>query len=124
MFEGRADAGHVMLTTFVGGRRNPGLAADTDERIVAEVTREHRELLGTRAAPLWNAITRWPKAIPQYERGHLQRLAKLAEAEQAVPGLRFCANYRGGVSVGDCIANADAAAQSLAPWLNAQTVGK
>ncbi len=124
MFEGRADADHVMLTTFVGGRRNPGLAADTQERIVAEVAREHRELLGTRAAPVWNVVTRWPKAIPQYELGHLQRIAKLEEAEQAVPGLRFCANYRGGVSVGDCIANAAATAESLAPWLKAQPVGR
>jgi oxygen-dependent protoporphyrinogen oxidase len=111
-----------MLTTFVGGRRNPDLATGTDERMVAEVTREHRELLGTRAAPLWNAITRWPQAIPQYELGHLQRIAKLAEAEAQAPGLRFCANYRGGVSVGDCIANAAAAAEALVPWLRAQPV--
>jgi len=124
MFEGRADADHVMLTTFVGGRRNPGLATDTDERIAGEVAREHRELLGTRAAPLWNALTRWPQAIPQYELGHLARLAKLAEAEAQVPGLRFCANYRGGVSVGDCIANAAATAESLVPWLRARTVPK
>lgn len=122
MFEGRADADHVMLTTFVGGRRNPALAAETDERLVSEVAREHRELLGARAAPLWNAITRWPRAIPQYELGHLGRVAKLAEAEAAVPGLRFCANYRGGVSVGDCIANAAATAESLAPWLLARPV--
>ncbi len=124
MFEGRADAGHVMLTTFVGGRRNPGLATDTDERIVGEVAREHRELLGTRAAPLWNALTRWPQAIPQYELGHLARVAKLAEAEAQVPGLRFCANYRGGVSVGDCIANAAATAESLEPWLRARTLSR
>jgi oxygen-dependent protoporphyrinogen oxidase len=122
MFEGRAGADRVMLTTFVGGRRNPDLATGPDERIVAEVTREHRELLGTRAAPLWNAITRWPRAIPQYELGHLQRIAKLAETEAQAPGLRFCANYRGGVSVGDCIANAAAAAEALVPWLRAQPV--
>lgn len=122
MFEGRAGPGQVMLTTFVGGRRNPGLATDTDERIVAEVEREHRELLGTRAAPAWNALTRWPQAIPQYELGHLQRMDKLAEAEAQAPGLRFCANYRGGVSVGDCIASAATTAAALAPHLHAQPV--
>jgi oxygen-dependent protoporphyrinogen oxidase len=124
MFEGRADGDHVMLTTFVGGRRNPGLATGPDERLVEEVAREHRELLGTRAGPLWNAITRWPQAIPQYELGHLARIAKLAEAEQAVPGLRFCANYRGGVSVGDCIANAAATAEALAAWFSTQPVAR
>jgi len=122
MFEGRAEAGQVLLTTFVGGRRNPDLAAADDETIFRAVRREHEALLGTRAAPLWNTIQRWPKAIPQYELGHLDRIAEVAKAEAAVPGLRFCANYRGGVSVGDCIANAAATAESLAAWLRAKAL--
>jgi oxygen-dependent protoporphyrinogen oxidase len=88
--------------------------------IVEKVAAEHRALLGTRAPALWNEVTRWPRAIPQYEMGHLARLGKVAEAETAVPGLRFCANYRGGVSVGDCIANGHAMAESLGAWLQAQ----
>jgi protoporphyrinogen oxidase len=54
--------------------------------------------------------------------GHLGRMAKVGEAEKAVPGLKFCANYRGGVSVGDCIANAHATAESLGAWLRAPVV--
>jgi oxygen-dependent protoporphyrinogen oxidase len=119
MFEGRAPAGTVLLTTFVGGRRNPALAMDEDAAIVDAVAAEHRALLGTRAPALWNAVTRWPRAIPQYELGHLGRMAQVEEAEKAVPGLRFCANYRGGVSVGDCIANGHRTAESLGAWLRA-----
>jgi oxygen-dependent protoporphyrinogen oxidase len=120
MFEGRASSGQVLLTTFVGGRRNPELAMAEEAVIVEKVAAEHRALLGTRAPALWNEVTRWPRAIPQYEMGHLARLGKVAEAETAVPGLRFCANYRGGVSVGDCIANGHAMAESLGAWLQAQ----
>jgi oxygen-dependent protoporphyrinogen oxidase len=119
MFEGRAPEGQVLLTNFVGGRRNPGLAGADDGTIVEKVAAEHRALLGARAPALWNVVTRWPRAIPQYELGHLGRIAKVAEAEKAVPGLRFCANYRGGVSVGDCIASAHATAGSLGAWLRA-----
>ncbi len=119
MFGGRAPEGQVLLTNFVGGRRNPELAVADDETILAKVAAEHRTLLGARAPALWHAVTRWPRAIPQYELGHLARVAKVAEAEKAVPGLRFCANWRGGVSVGDCIANAHATADSLAAWLRA-----
>jgi len=119
MFEGRAPEGQVLLTNFVGGRRNPELAAADDGTIVEKVAAEHRALLGARAPALWNVVTRWPRAIPQYELGHLGRIAKVAEAEKAVPGLRFCANYRGGVSVGDCIASAHATAGSLGNWLRA-----
>ena len=119
MFEGRAPDGQVLLTNFVGGRRNPELASADDATLAVKVAAEHRALLGARAPALWNAIVRWPRAIPQYELGHLGRIAKVAEAEKAVPGLRFCANYRGGVSVGDCIANAHATAESLGAWLRA-----
>ena len=117
MFPGRAPDGQVLLTSFLGGRRNPELALAGDEAIVAKVEAEHRSLLGVRAPALWNAVTRWPRAIPQYGPGHLGRIAKLAQAEQDIPGLKFCANYRGGVSVGDCIANAHATAESLGAWL-------
>jgi oxygen-dependent protoporphyrinogen oxidase len=106
-----------MLTTFVGGRRNPELATSDDATIIDKVAGEHRSLLGTRAPALWNVVTKWPRAIAQYELGHLGRMAKVAETEAAVPGLRFCANYRGGVSVGDCIANAHGTVESLGAWL-------
>ena len=119
MFEGRSPEGRVLLTTFVGGRRNPELAAADDATIASRVAEEHQALLGARAGALWHEVTRWPRAIPQYELGHLGRIARVAEAEKALPGLRFCANWRGGVSVGDCIANAHATAQSLGEWLRA-----
>lgn len=124
MFEGRAPEGQVLLTNFVGGRRNPELAAADDAILLEKVAAEHRALLGARAPALWSAITRWPRAIPQYELGHLGRIAKVAEAEKAVPGLRFCANYRGGVSFGDCIASAHATAESLAAWLRAPVTAR
>lgn len=124
MFEGRAPEGQVLLTNFVGGRRNPALAEAGDDEIVEKVAAEHRALLGARAPALWNAVTRWPRAIPQYELGHLDRIARVAEAEKAVPGLRFCANWRGGVSVGDCIANAHATAESLGAWLRAPVTAR
>jgi len=117
MFSGRAPEGQVLLTNFVGGRRNPELASAADSTLVELVAAEHRALLGARAPALWNAVTHWPRAIPQYELGHLGRIAKLVETEAAVPGLRFCANYRGGISVGDCIASAHATAESLGTWL-------
>jgi len=122
MFEHRASPGTVLLTTFVGGMRNPDLAARSDDEIARVVTGELRALVGARAEPLWLAITRWPRAIPQYNLGHLERLGGVDEAERALPGLFFCANYRGGISVGDCIKSADAIAtrciRCLAPESN------
>ncbi len=117
MFEHRAPPGYVLLTTFVGGLRNPGLPRRSDDEIAAIVGRELRALVGARADPLWIAITRWPRAIPQYDLGHLERLRGVDEAERALPGLLFCANYRGGIAVGDCIKSADATAGAVGACL-------
>jgi len=117
MFDRRAPDGAVLLTSFIGGRRNPDLPSQPDADIARFVHDELVALVGARAAPRWTEITRWPRAIPQYDLGHLERLAPLAAAEAALPGLRFCASYRGGVSVGDCVKSAHATADAIAAQL-------
>jgi len=113
MFEGRAPAGTVLLTSFIGGRRNPALPAKPDAELAAIVHGELQALAGARGEPLWMNVTRWTHAIPQYNLGHRERLRRLEDAERALPGLFFCASYRGGVSVGDCIKSAHAMAETL-----------
>jgi len=117
MFEGRAPAGTVLLTSFIGGRRNPALPAKPDAELAAIVHGELQALAGARGEPLWMKVTRWTHAIPQYNLGHRERLRPAEEAERALPGLFFCASYRGGVSVGDCIKSAHAMAETLTRFL-------
>jgi len=119
MFDGRAPANHVLVTTFAGGRRDPGIAAMADNDIAAKVREELAGRLGARAAPLWQETVRWQHAIPQYNLGHLDRLRQVEAAEGAVPGLYFCANYRDGVAVGDRIKIGRAMASRIADFLAA-----
>ena len=119
MFDGRAPNGMVLLTTFVGGRRNPELLALSDDALKAAVHTELADLVGARAAPAWQEVVRWSKAIPQYDIGHLDRLRPVEAAEVAVPGLHFFANYRGGVSVGDRIQHGDTTAAQVDAYLGA-----
>ncbi len=117
MFEGRAPDGCVLLTTFVGGKRQPELAAKADAKIAAIVHEELASLVNANAPPQWTEIMRWQKAIPQYTLGHLGRIAAIEAAEKSAPGLFLRGSYRDGVSVGDRIkaaqANADAALTHL-----------
>jgi oxygen-dependent protoporphyrinogen oxidase len=117
MFSGRAPEGSVLLTTFVGGRRNPERVELADEALVDVVLRDLAALVGVRERPLWTEIVRWKQAIPQYDLGHAKKLAAVDAAERALPGLRFCANYRGGVSVGDCVKSAHATADAVHAFL-------
>jgi len=118
MFSGRAPAGSVLLTTFVGGRRNPDKLAQDDAALGAMVHGEMTSLVGARAAPVWQAIKRWSQAIPQYDLGHLDRLAHVDRAEAAIPGLHFFANYRNGVSVSDRITRGGELAAQVHDYLS------
>jgi len=119
MYAGRAPAGVALLTTFVGGQRSPALAALPKGEIAALVHREHAALLGAREAPLFQAVTRWPRAIPQYALGHLERVARAEAACSAWPGLFFGGNWQGGVSVGDCIESGHRRAAVVTAYLRA-----
>src|SRR5512134_1350810 len=114
LFENRAPEGIALLSTFVGGMRQPDLARQDEATVAALVHEELAQLLGARAAPRWTRVTRWPQAIPQYTLGHGARMAALEAAEHELPGLFFCANYRGGISVADCIKSAHAMAERIA----------
>jgi len=112
MFEHRAPAGRVLLTTFLGGMRQPDLPHRTDSEIAAIVADELAALLQARA-PLWTEVVRWQRAIPQYNQGHLERIEQIEAARDTSPGLHFCANWLRGVAVGDCIKNARATADAI-----------
>ncbi len=105
MFDGRAPAGTALLTTFIGGKRNPELPAQAPSAIAALAHEEHMALLDARTAPTFQEVTRWPQAIPQYNLGHLARVQQADTAEQALPGLFLGGSWKGGVAVGDCLRN-------------------
>ena len=117
MFDGRAPDGTVLLT------RSP--AADEIRKSRRRPTgswpaprsEELADLVGAAQRPLWQEVVRWPQAIPQYDLGHLARLRRIDAAEAAVPGLYFCANYRGGVAVGDRIRCGHAMAEQVDAFL-------
>lgn len=117
LFGQRAPAGLALLTTFIGGMRQPELAQREEGEIAGFAQAELAALLGAPASADFVRVTRWPRAIPQYTLGHLDRIARIEQAESDFPGLFFCANYRGGIAVGDCIKSAARAARQVAAFL-------
>lgn len=117
LFDNRCPQDMVLLTTFVGGMRQPELAQQEESSIAALVEEELRSLLGVRTAPERIWVNRWEHAIPQYTIEHLDRVSAIEDAERALPGLFLYANYRGGISVADCIKSSRAAADRIAGHL-------
>lgn len=77
--------GHVLLRVMLGGARDPRRVSLAPERLIDEARRVVAEIHGLSAPPSFaHAVV--PEGIPQYERGHAARVARLREA---VPGLSF-----------------------------------
>lgn len=108
LFPGRAPKGVALLTVFMGGAMHPEIVAQKDADLVNWAVAELTPLLELKEKPAALSITRYEKAIPQYNIGHANIIKALERAERDFPGLKFIANYRGGISVGDVVRNAHA----------------
>ena len=114
VFAGRAPEGHVLLTAFVGGVRNPDLANADLPTITARVQDDLRALLGAKGEPTFRSFHLWPKAIPQYDLTYGRFKDIMDEAERRSPGLALAGSYREGVSLGEAIASGEEAAARVA----------
>ncbi len=118
LFPGRAPEGHVTITTFVGGVRNPDLANADVPTVTARVLDDLRLLLGAKGEPTFRAFHLWSKAIPQYDLTYGRFKEIMDETERRNPGLALAGSYREGVAVGEVIAGAEHAAARLADHLS------
>ncbi|MDR1498415.1 MAG: protoporphyrinogen oxidase [Puniceicoccales bacterium] len=112
-FKGRAPDGHVLLTTFLGGSRNATLTSEDEASQIKIVRDELNDLLGVRGSPVFTHITRWNRAIPQYNTGHESLLALLASASKTYPNLFFTGNYCAGVALPKTILHAITTARDI-----------
>jgi len=103
LFPNRAPAGHLTLTSYIGGARYPELALLRPDELIEAVLTDLRVLLGVRGKPVYAQTATYPKAIPQYNVGYGKYRQLLNDAEAAAPGLYFAGHYRDGVSLGDSI---------------------
>ncbi len=103
LFPNRAPAGHLTLTSYIGGARYPELASLPPDKLVELVLADLRVLLGVRGRPVFVHTKFWPKAIPQYNVGYGKFKQLLDDIESQSPNLFFAGHYRDGVSLGDSI---------------------
>jgi len=112
-FAGRAPQDGVLVRAFVGGAMHRELTVLTDEAVQRVVQDELRELLGVSAQPRCAAVHRHEQAMPQYHVGHLDRVASIEAAVQAVPGLYLTSNGLRGMGIPDCIDHAERTAEQM-----------
>lgn len=109
----------VLLTSYLGGSRNPDAAFQDPSRSLGEVMHMLRTLLDARGEPETLHVETHERGLPLYHGGYSAQLAAMDERLGRLPGLHLEANYRGGVSVRDRIACAHKAAARIARQLEA-----
>ncbi|HWX20477.1 MAG TPA: protoporphyrinogen oxidase [Candidatus Binatia bacterium] len=103
LFPNRAPAGHLALTSYVGGERYPELASLPPEKLFELTCEDLRVLLGVKGKPTFQHSVFYPKAIPQYNLGYGRYRKSMSDLEAKAPGLFLAGHYRDGVSLSDSI---------------------
>ena len=113
-FPFRAPGGGTLLTVLLGGAHRPELVSRDEASLVQMAMAELLALLGVQRTPTLTEVYRWPRAIPQYNVGHAERVQRALGEAARWPGLWLSGNAYGGAGVADCIRNAAQLAQRLA----------
>jgi len=124
LFPNRAPAGHLTLTSYVGGERYPELASLPPEKLFALTCEDLRVLLGVKGKPTFQHSVFYPKAIPQYNLGYGRFRELMADIEGKAPGLFFAGHFRDGISLSDTIVSACNAADRVRAFLGSAPVGQ
>lgn len=114
---GRAPAGHVLLRGFLGGGRDPHRLDASDAELIETARRELSSLMEIDGPPLFSRLFRWTRQSPQYEVGHLQRVATIEQHVAGLPGVFLAGSGFRAIGIPDCIADGRETASRAAAFV-------
>lgn len=118
IFNDRAPEGKASFTIFIGGARSPELFDGNESELINKVIGELKETMGISSDPVFIRKKFWEKAIPQYNIGYIEHERYFEKFEKDFPGIFLGGNYRGGISVGDCVKNSELNYLRIKDYLN------
>jgi oxygen-dependent protoporphyrinogen oxidase len=113
-FQHRAPEDCVLLRVFIGGALAEELAEQDEDALVRLAREDLQVILGISATPVLAKAYRWPKANPQYDLGHGERVAEIEQMLREFPGLHLAGAAFHGPGIPDCIQSGQKAAQAIA----------
>ena len=108
---------HVVRCS-VGRIGETALLQRDDTDLAALAAAELAGATGITARSVAQRVTRWGGALPQYNVGHLDRVAAIREAVSEQPGLAVAGAAYDGVGIPACVATARAAARQVLAHLS------
>jgi len=114
---GRAPEGHALIRGFLGGGRDPHRFERSDDELLDIARDALTEALNIEGDPVVTRLYRFHRQSPQYEVGHLQRVAAIEQRASSVPGLFLAGSGFRAIGIPDCIADARETAARAASFL-------
>lgn len=121
LFPGRAPEGQVLLTSFVGGATDSEATTLSPDNLAGLVHGELAPILAIGKPPTFSNVQIYPRALPQYNLGHSERLAQVEGLRLDAQNLWFVGNYLRGPSIGACVEQSLAVAQEVISCLAGET---
>jgi oxygen-dependent protoporphyrinogen oxidase len=113
-FDDRVPPGGRLLRAFFGGAAAERLMRCGNDETAAVARLELARILGPLPEPQVTVVRRWPRSLPQYGVGHLERMAELDERVSKLDGLWLLGNGYRGVGLPDLVRDARSAARLAA----------
>ncbi|SEK99433.1 UDP-galactopyranose mutase [Nonomuraea pusilla] len=110
----------VVLRCSIGRVGEEHLLQREDAELVSLATAEMADVMGVRGLPVDTRVTRWGGGLPQYNVGHLDRVARVRAAVAVQPGLAVCGAAYDGLGIPACLATARTAAGRILDQLDKQ----
>jgi len=107
IFPNRGDENFASFTIFVGGARQSKILENDLNEVINQVLSEFEQIMKIQSQPESIKYKFWEKAIPQYSIGYVEKEFAINTFEQRNRGIFLGGNYRGGISIGDCIKNSE-----------------
>ncbi|MGI5272928.1 protoporphyrinogen oxidase [Nonomuraea sp. CA-218870] len=108
----------VLLRCSIGRIGEEHLLQREDAELVSVAMAEMSEVMGARGLPLDSRVTRWGGALPQYDVGHIDRVARVHAAVSGQPALAVCGAAYDGLGIPACVATARTAATRILDHLS------
>jgi oxygen-dependent protoporphyrinogen oxidase len=113
-FDDRVPEGGRLVRAFFGGAAAERLMRCGNDETAAVARLELARILGPLPEPQVTVVRRWPRSLPQYGVGHLERMAELDERVGKLDGLCLLGNGYRGVGLPDLVRDGRSAARRTA----------
>ena len=113
IFPQRSDPNVEQFRVMIGGAHHPQIISKPETEFLRMANNEIRSVfkLPQKEEPLHAFMAVWPKAIPQYNVEEVLTRRNIENEISKIKKFHIVSNYLGGISLNDCVRNAQAAAE-------------